>query len=431
MIKFIDLFAGMGGFRVGLESALDELNIKHECVLSSEIKPYAVKVYEENFGENVNGNIFKIDAYDIPDFDILLAGFPCQPFSNAGSRNGFSDTRGTLFFEIERILREKKPKYFILENVEGLVTHDSIDNTLEIGNTLTVILKTLELIGYNVSWKVFNLSDFGIPQTRKRIFIVGSLEKEIDLSDFPVVNNVLGDILETKKPVVDSDFTRKLFSYYSIDSLIGKSIKDKRGGSNNIHSWDFDLKGSTTKEQKELLTLIFRERRKKHWSSDIGIKWMDGIPLTTTQIKTFFNTPRLQSLLSDLEEKGYLKLEHPKDIFEEILNDKKISKRKYRFDLEKGYNIVTGKLSFEFNQVLNPLDITPTIVATDADRLAVPDIGGIRKFTKVEKCRLFGFPDNYKLNVTERQAFDLFGNTVPVPVVSAIIRRIMNDSRKD
>ncbi len=124
-ITFIDLFAGLGGTRIGFEQACTEHNLKAECVFTSEIKPYAVKIYEHNFsGDMVHGDITKIKETEIPDFDFLLGGFPCQAFSNAGKRAGFDDARGTLFFDVVRILKEKKPKGFLLENVEGLVSHD-------------------------------------------------------------------------------------------------------------------------------------------------------------------------------------------------------------------------------------------------------------------------------------------------------------------
>jgi DNA (cytosine-5)-methyltransferase 1 len=136
-IKFIDLFAGLGGTRLGFEQACNELKIKHECVFTSEIKPHAIDIYKHNFdNENVHGDITKIDEESIPDFDFLLGGFPCQAFSNAGKRKGFNDIRGTLFFDIVRILKEKKPTGFILENVEGLVSHDKKNKTDVVGNTI-------------------------------------------------------------------------------------------------------------------------------------------------------------------------------------------------------------------------------------------------------------------------------------------------------
>jgi len=124
-VKFIDLFAGLGGIRLGFEKSFQDLGFETECVMTSEIKPYAVETLSKNFNHDYFvGDIFQVDNKQIPDFDFLLGGFPCQPFSAGGKRQGFIDTRGTLFFEIERILRDKKPYGFILENVEGLVKHD-------------------------------------------------------------------------------------------------------------------------------------------------------------------------------------------------------------------------------------------------------------------------------------------------------------------
>src|SRR3989344_8919488 len=142
-ITFIDLFAGIGGTRIGFEQACKNKGIKSKCIFTSEIKDHALKVYKENFGNHIiHGDITKIDVKDIPNFDVLLAGFPCQAFSSAGKRKGFLDTRGTLFFEIERILAFKKPQGFILENVEGLVKHDCENKKDHIGRTFKLILNT-------------------------------------------------------------------------------------------------------------------------------------------------------------------------------------------------------------------------------------------------------------------------------------------------
>ena len=144
-IKFIDLFAGLGGIRIGFEQACKDRGIKTECVMTSEIKPHAIETLKHNHShENFVGDIFKVKNQDIPDFDFLFAGFPCQPFSSSGKRHGFADTRGTLFFEIERIIKHKKPIGFILENVEGLVKHDLENKNDEIGQTLKTILHKLE-----------------------------------------------------------------------------------------------------------------------------------------------------------------------------------------------------------------------------------------------------------------------------------------------
>lgn len=198
--RFIDLFSGIGGIRLGFEHA------GGTCVFSSEFDEDACKTYEANFGEHPSGDITKIDAKDIPDFDILLAGFPCQAFSIIGKKEGFSnETCGTLFFEIERILKEKRPPAFMLENVRNLVSHDN-------GNTFKIIDSHLKQLGYHVYSKVLNALDFGVPQKRERIIIVGFLDDVNFTFPEPVSDEKkksLADILEDN---VDS-------KYYVRDSI--------------------------------------------------------------------------------------------------------------------------------------------------------------------------------------------------------------------
>lgn len=157
---FIDLFSGIGGFRLAFES------VGGKCIFSSDIDKWANETYYDNFGDYPQGDISKIDAKDIPDHDVLCGGFPCQPFSIGGYRKGFCDTRGTLFFEVERILKAKKPQAFLLENVKGLTNHDK-------GNTFKVIKQSLTKMGYSIFYQVLNSKDYGVPQNRERIYIVG------------------------------------------------------------------------------------------------------------------------------------------------------------------------------------------------------------------------------------------------------------------
>ncbi|TYQ31103.1 DNA cytosine methyltransferase [Pseudanabaena sp. UWO310] len=183
---FADLFAGIGGFRIALES------LNGKCIFSSEWDKYAQLTYAANFDDIPHGDITQIHPSKIPDIDILTAGFPCQPFSSIGKREGFEHpTQGTLFYNVVKILKEKKPKAFILENVEGLVTHDG-------GKTLSIILETLSIsvngqylflcqpeIRYHVFWSILDAKDYGVPQVRKRIFIVGISEDiSTDIPDF-------------------------------------------------------------------------------------------------------------------------------------------------------------------------------------------------------------------------------------------------------
>ncbi len=162
-MRTIDLFAGIGGIRLGFES------VNCQTVFASEWDRDAQNIYQDNFGEIPKGDITKILPQNIPDHDILLAGFPCQPFSIIGNLQGFFDTRGTLFFNIEEILRIKQPYAFLLENVKQLRTHDQ-------GKTFTTIIKSLESLGYFIHSKVLNALDFGLPQKRERTFIIGFKE---------------------------------------------------------------------------------------------------------------------------------------------------------------------------------------------------------------------------------------------------------------
>jgi len=169
--RFIDLFCGIGGFRFALESVARNRDIPIECMFSSDIDEECQKSYKANFGETPRGDITKVDTSEIPEHDILLAGFPCQPFSIIGHKKGFEDTRGTLFFDIARILEAKKTSAFILENVKLLARHDN-------GTTLKTILGTLKDLGYFTDYRILNALDFGLPQKRERIWIVGLKEKK-------------------------------------------------------------------------------------------------------------------------------------------------------------------------------------------------------------------------------------------------------------
>jgi DNA (cytosine-5)-methyltransferase 1 len=212
---FVDLFAGIGGIRIGFESA------GGQCVFSSEKDDACQKMYEANFGERPYGDITKIDAKDLPEHDILTGGFPCQPFSIIGTGRGFADTRGTLFFDIERILIEKKPKAFLLENVKRLKAHDG-------GKTFSVIMDCLENLGYFVHHKILNGLDFGVPQKRERVVIVGFLENypfEFPLSGLRQAKK-LPDILEPEEKIDKKHFLSE-YVKRSIDRKLIEQNKER------------------------------------------------------------------------------------------------------------------------------------------------------------------------------------------------------------
>jgi DNA (cytosine-5)-methyltransferase 1 len=299
---FIDLFAGVGGIRIAFEK------VKGECVFTSEWDKFSQITYEANFKDKPDGDITKIEVQDIPKHDILLGGFPCQPFSNAGLKQGFDDTRGTLFFDVARIIDYRKPSMILLENVKGFVNHDK-------GRTMKIVTETLEELGYNVFYKVLNARDFGVPQNRERIYIVGINKRKLGSIGFvfptpPYKEVKVGDILETK---VDDKYTlsNKLWQGHK------RRLKEHRAKGNGFGYSLFN-------------------RESKYTSTISARYYKDG---------------------------------------SEILIEQK------------------GK---------NP-----------------------RKLTPREAARLQGFPENFKIPVSDAQAYKQFGNSVAVPVVTAVAREMI------
>ncbi len=296
-MKFIDLFAWIGGIRLWFEELFGN------CVFSSEWDKYAQITYESNFGHKPSWDITKINEKDIPDFDILLAGFPCQPFSNAWLKKGFEDSRGTLFFDIARIIKYHKPKVIFLENVKGFKNHQK-------WTTFEVVKNTLEELGYKVFSKILNARDFGVPQNRERIYIIAFLD-DVDFK-FPNPLNKkvkLGDILDKK---VDSKYT----------------ISDK-------------------------LWAGHQRRKKEHKEKGNG--------------------------------SGY-------SMFDE--NSEYTSTMSARY-YKDGSEIL-----------IKQIDKNP------------------RKITPKEASRLQGFPEDYKIQVSDTQAYKQFGNSVAVPVIKELAKSI-------
>lgn len=299
--KFIDLFAGIGGIRRPYQK------LGGTCVFSSEIDKFAIKTYEANWGETPSGDITKINAKDIPNFDILLAGFPCQAFSIAGKRKGFADTRGTMFFEVERILEYHQPKCFMLENVKGLLSHDK-------GRTIDKMMDILEnKLNYKVYKTVLNAKDFGVPQNRERVIIVGFKNHNINF-EFPKPTGIktrLGDILEKN---VDPKYT----------------ISDKIWASH-------------------------QRRKAEHKAKGNGFGY------------SLFN-----------EESNYTST---------------ISARYYK----------------------------------DGSEILIEQKGkNPRKLTPREAARLQGFPDDFKLVVSDLQCYKQFGNSVPTKMIEAVANNVIS-----
>ena len=406
MIKLIDLFAGVGGIRIGAENALSKRNIDSQCVLSSEIDEKACQTYELNFGEYPSGDIRAIE--EMEPFDLLLAGFPCQPFSYAGKRRGFGDTRGTLFFEVERILKKYQPKAFLLENVRGLYTHDG-------GRTFETIIERLHDLGYGTTDLVLNSSDFGVPQNRVRLYILGILgatPKTTLVTSYGSADShafkrkmigaggstvcTVGDILETdvsEEYYCSERFAEQLRSVVGEDLSVlhGYRLIDYRGGQ-SLHSWELGTKGKCTTAEVEFMNLLIQNRRKHNF----GVQ-QDGKKLTLEQIKTFYDKPDIDDRVDSLIAKGYLKCEEGK------------------------YNPVCGNMSFEVFKFLDPDSISITLTSSDCNRLGVIQNNRPRHITPRECARIQGFPDSFVVNPDKAFAYKQFGNSVSVPVIEAVL----------
>ncbi len=413
-IRFIDLFSGIGGMRLGLESAARALNIDTECLLSSEINPDAQKVYLQNFKDTPLGDIRLIDQ--LPEHDILLAGFPCQSFSGAGKKAGFGDTRGTLFFEIMRLIDTAQPQGFIFENVRGLVSHDG-------GRTLETIKHEITSRGYSFDYFLLNSSNFSLPQNRVRVYLVGILNaspqfelvsdlgpkdshscNHQQLSLFSPLSKpvAVADILEDnpdRKYDCSPEFVKALKQIVKNDfnHLHGMRLIDYRGG-NSIHSWELGLRGECSLDEIELMNRFILKRRNKEFGNH-----QDGKLLTKEQIATFFAHPNLDKILESLVTKKYLQRNN------------------------QLYKPVSGNFSFEVYKFLDPHKISVTVVASDANRLGVYHNHRVRRITPREAARLQGFPDNFSLHSNDDKAYHQMGNSVSINVVKAVAKEVIQN----
>ena len=416
MLRFVDLFAGIGGIRLGFEQAMWELGIEAQCVLSSEIDQRAQETYQLNYGERPQGDIYGIK--DFPPFDFMLAGFPCQPFSYAGKQQGFVDTRGTLFFEIERLLQYHRPTGFLLENVRGLTSHDQ-------GRTFATIIEKLKALDYGVSYLILNSSNFGIPQNRVRVYIVGldktqpklTLQSDLGAADSHKFkdllvktdlfehhpSSVVADVLESNpdsKYDCSPEFIAKLLKIVgnNPEKIHGYRLIDHRNG-NSIHSWELGIKGDCDELEIEFMNALIANRRKKKFGTH-----QDGKKLTLDEIKTFFDHKDIAKILQGLLSKGYLK------------------------ETNGRYNPVAGNMSFEVFKFLDPASISITLVTSDAHKLGVVHNGRVRRITPRECARLQGFPDCFKCHPLDVYAYRQFGNSVSMPVVRNVILDLFRHS---
>jgi DNA (cytosine-5)-methyltransferase 1 len=424
---FIDLFAGIGGFRIALEK------LGGRCVGYSEIDKQAIQIYRKNFIHYLNsdeiafGDVTKIR--ELPrDVDVIVGGVPCQPWSVAGCLRGFDDPRGKLWFDVIRLVQESRPKSFIFENVRGLASPKNRDN-------LELIFKSLESANYVVDWKVLNAYDFGLPQNRERVFIVGmrqDIEREKRF-EFPEPLNIhpkVLDILDSIpriKPVEKTKLNAEvLFNgfippsrtrFQKEDELNNFFIfSDLRNGHTTIHSWDIL---ETTERQKQICLALLKLRRSKK----SGEK--DGHPVSLQQLQTMIQDIRYQEL-DELVRIGICKV---------------TSERNYEFMNSKNMSGIHGI----YRVILPTADIIPTLTATGAkDYIAMVSIHAqhpqeykklflekiyrprkYREITAKDARKLQGFPSDFIYHEKEEIAKKQFGNAVPVPVVEYVAKNVL------
>ena len=385
---FIDLFAGIGAFHL----ALKELG--GECVFASEIDKYAIETYKENFNIDSNCNIFDIKAEDIPKHDVLCAGFPCQPFSNAGHKKGFVDTRGTLFFEIERILKYHKTKYIILENVKHLVNHDN-------GNTFRVIKEHLKDLGYILTEVPIIMSPhhIGIPQNRERIFIVGIYK---DYYDGEYINIVVPD--------------KKLYPITDIFSVLDKHIK-------NFEHY------SVTEQENEVLRAwnALVKHFKKHNKKLISPILVDEFG----QDYDYSDLPKWKQEYCQKNRDFYLDNKEYLDAWLELFDVKNFKKRDRKLEWQAGdsadcvYNTLIQLRQSGIR--CKKTNTFPALVA-----MVQTSIVGkyLRRITPREAARLQSFPEEYILNKNEHMAYKQLGNSANVEVIKYIATQLFNIETK-
>lgn len=381
---FIDLFAGIGGFH----QAMEQLGGK--CVFASEIDKYAIETYYENYGMNCEYNIREVDEKDIPKHDVLCAGFPCQTFSKAGKQEGFNDeTKGTLFFEIERILKYHKTKYIILENVKNLVSHDN-------KRTWNTIYSHLKKIGYRLTKEPIIISphQLGIPQLRERVVILGVYDPE----------NV-DENLEINIPIL-------------------KTKEDN----------DISLILETSKVSKDYYITEYEEMVLNAWDEFYkGIKEdVIGFPIWATYFKGDFKNEKLPKWKDDFINKNINLYQNNKDFIDSWMKKynylKDFSPTHKKFEWQAGNSIKTlwdGIIQFRPSGIrVKKPTCFPALVAM----VQVPIIGKYkRRLTVREAARLQSFPDKFIPNKIVQQAYKQFGNAVNVDVIKILTKELISN----
>ena len=408
-IKYFSTFTGVGGFEIGIQKAIPGA----KCVGQSEFNNHSSSVLKYRFeGVKNYGDITKINENELPDFDILCGGFPCQAFSIAGKRMGFEDTRGTLFFDLARIIKSKKPQILFFENVKGLLSHQE-------GRTVTTILQTLDELGYDAEWQVLNSKHFGVPQNRERIVIVGHLRGRSGPKVFPIPEAPRGNAEGNRKETKLKELTK--------DAHQGARVYDPDGVSVTLaaQAGGMGAKTGLYKVKQDL------EKSKKRWGDHyktaedqsptlmaVGKTDVANI-IVPTQIG---NSKKFGNATNENKKEAYtLRASEPNGIIVHSLQTRSADRPSLKKNPKAGGS---GHISKE-NETY----------CLDTGSTQAVEIGTrIRKLTPIECERLQGFPDDWtrygidekgkKVEISDNQRYKMMGNAVTTNVMEAVARRI-------
>ena len=417
-MKYFSMFSGIGGFELGIKRATKG---KWECIGFSEIDKYAVQTYKKHFPDHKNyGDATKINPEELPDFDMLCGGFPCQSFSIAGKRMGFKDTRGTLFFEIARIIKAKKPKLVFLENVKGLLSHNG-------RRTFITILATLDELGYNAEWQVLNSKYFGVPQNRERVFIIGHLRGQSGRQIFPIRED--GEKINGSKSGERMEQTAQCLRARDYSNWEGNFVVPKVAGcltagghSGGLHS-DMtaipdikqlnDCKESNDKQP-------YQQNRvydSNGLSPALNAQLNKGNHITIKQINNpIHSNDRVYSDDGISPSLNTMQGGNRQPFIQSVIGAMRGRNPKRPTDR-------TVSLETEQRLELNKSGMSNCLSTVQKDNLVVSE--RIRRLTPVECERLQGFPDNYTFGVSDSQRYKQLGNAVTVNVIKVVINGLI------
>ena len=417
-MKYLSLFSGIGGFEKGIQ----QVHPDWECVGYSEIDKYAIQVYEKHFKHKNYGDITTVNTAELPDFDLLVGGFPCQAFSIAGKRRGFDEARGTLFFEIARILRDKRPRYFVLENVKGLLSHDG-------GKTLQTIFRILADLGYEFEWQVLNSKNFGVPQNRERIFISGHLRNERRSKIFPIRETTT----ETLKQLVGGSQGMRVYDSSGI-ATTQASQAGGLGAKTGLRAVDMTRRakhGYKVRKDNTMSTITSTYYKGTGNAERPGV----AVPAQwrrTEKGKEFRRESQKKGKDLTPFNDGYRELVPKDSNIIGTITSQAIAKDSLLFEIKVIGNIYPS--GGENGDVLDVEGISKTLKSGVTDN---PNNGGIgssnspkimqdykiRRLTPKECERLQGFPDNWTDILSDTQRYKTLGNAVTVNVIKTIFER--------